>query len=334
MSVNVFRCRCCGFFIVLLLFIFCRYADGPGLRLSARRHSRPAVSLCRFMNESGLCTVSAAGPGIQATAGPAQSTCSPCHSLYNAWQALLIDGNRGQFYKPKQVKSMAASIIAVLLLLSGTVDTNPGPLTLRMGCININSSVHKGALIQDLINEHNIDALAVCETKIVHDDPDAIKLDAVPDGYSIIHLSRHKATRRTRGGGLCFIYRNDIIVVKNQRFVQYGSFECQLLTMTAARSSSTTSFTIANIYRPPSSSEAEFFDDLSGLFDRFGDVIDADRFVACGDFNCGGTDSSSSSTDLLTVLDSHDLQQFVQSPTRNTLNTSNLFDVMTFRFLQ
>ena len=119
--------------------------------------------------------------------------------------------------------------------------------------------------------------------------------------------------------------------MKNQRFVQYGSFECQLLTMTAARSSSTTSFTIANIYRPPSSSEAEFFDDLSGLFDRFGDVIDADRFVACGDFNCGGTDSSSSSTDLLTVLDSHGLHQYVQSPTRSTLNTSNLLDVVVGR---
>ena len=34
------------------------------------------------------------------------------------------------------------------------------------------------------------------------------------------------------------------------------------------------------LYRPPSSSAAEFYDDLSDMLDKLGDVIDTDRFVA------------------------------------------------------
>ena len=84
---------------------------------------------------------------------------------------------------------------------------------------------------------------------------------------------------------------------------------------------------VAIIYRPPSSSAAtiaEFHDELSEMFDRLIDVIDTDRFVACGDFNCGGDSPTSISTDLQTLFNTHGLQQFVQSPTRRTVKVSNL----------
>ena len=63
------------------------------------------------------------------------------------------------------------------------------------------------------------------------------------------------------------------------------AFECQLLVINAARDSSTNGYTLAIIYRPPSSSAAEFYDDLSDMLDKLGDVIDTDRFVACGDLS-------------------------------------------------
>ena len=62
--------------------------------------------------------------------------------------------------------------------------------------------------------------------------------------------------------------------------------------------------TIAVIYRPPpkkskqptktpsssSTSIVSFIDELSDLLVKVGDVIDADRLVMCGDFNCPGVD--------------------------------------------
>ena len=82
-----------------------------------------------------------------------------------------------------------------MLLMSGNVEPNPGPFSINMGCVNFNSIVNKGALVQNLTDNHSLDALAVCETKIVNDDPDAIQLDAAPDGYNILHLPRPTATR-------------------------------------------------------------------------------------------------------------------------------------------
>ena len=84
---------------------------------------------------------------------------------------------------------------------------------------------------------------------------------------------------------------------------------------------------VAIIYRPPSSCLPTFYTELSDLFDNVANDIDADRFVACGDVNCPGADSSSVSVDLSTLLDAHGLRQFVASATRRTPTVCNLLDV-------
>ena len=71
-----------------------------------------------------------------------------------------------------------------------------------------------------------------------------------------------------------------------------------------------------------------FLDDLSTMFDTLDDVINSDRLVVCGDFNCGGNNSISVSIDLQTVFDTHGLRQSVQSPTRRTNDVSNLLDLV------
>ena len=67
------------------------------------------------------------------------------------------------------------------------------------------------------------------------------------------------------------------------------------------------------------------------MFDKLGDVIDTDRFIACGDFSCSGDSPTSISADLLTVFNTHGLQKFVQSSTRCTANVSNLLDLVVGR---
>jgi endonuclease/exonuclease/phosphatase family metal-dependent hydrolase len=89
--------------------------------------------------------------------------------------------------------------------------------------------------------------------------------------------------------------------------------------------------TIAVIYRPPSmsfDSIESFLDDLSDLLLKLGDVIEADRLVLCGDFNCPGSNSTSIRTDLSSLLDAHGLQQFVTTATRRTLNIENPLDLV------
>lgn len=220
-------------------------------------------------------------------------------------------------------------ITALLLVMSG-VETNPGP-AIQQGFVNARSIVNKGPLLQDMITSHNLDILAVCETWIVDDDPAVIKLDAVPAGYSVAHLPRMSATVRTRGGGLCIIHRDSITVKSHplQQSLIYPSFECQLSTLHVGGSKlAADDVIIAVIYRPPSTSVASFVDDLSDLLVKVGDFIAADRLIMCGDFNCPGVVSTSVCVELSSLLDVHELQQFVNSPTRRVSSAASLLDLV------
>ena len=54
--------------------------------------------------------------------------------------------------------------------------------------LNSRSTVYKAALLQELVADYSIDFLAVSESWMKPDAPDA--LDAAPDGYHILHSSR------------------------------------------------------------------------------------------------------------------------------------------------
>jgi len=116
------------------------------------------------------------------------------------------------------------------------------------------------------------------------------------------------------------------LIIKRHRLqntVNYKSFECQLLTLNTTRIDFTSAVTLANIYRPPSSSAIEFYEELWDTYDVLSDVIETDRFVACGDF---GDCLTSVFCDLQAVLDIHGLHQFVMSSTRSTTNVCNMLD--------
>ena len=156
-----------------------------------------------------------------------------------------------------------------------------------------------------------------------------MKLDAAPTDYTISHLPRPTATVRNRGGGTCIIHRKSIAV--KQQSLHYRSFECQLVSvkMSGRSAASTETFSLAVIYRPPSSSLTAFYDELSDLLTQAGTDIDADKFVLCGDVNCPSSVASQDvSSDLLSLLDTHGLRQFVSTATRRTSTSSSLLDVV------
>jgi len=79
---------------------------------------------------------------------------------------------------------------------------------LSLGVLNVRSARRKAALIHDVIDDHRLDELALTETWIPSDAPDAVKLDVCPPGYQVLH--HHRGTSDQRGGGVALVYRNTI----------------------------------------------------------------------------------------------------------------------------
>ena len=162
-------------------------------------------------------------------------------------------------YRRLRCGAPSSALTAVLLVIAG-IETNPGPAAVKMGLLNARSMVNKGSLVQDIIVSHNLDVLDVTETWITRDDPEAVKLDAVPADYVIIHLPRPTATVRSRGGGVCIIHRNTIAVKRHPLQQPFHSFECQLLSVktSGGTAANAETWSLAIIYRPPSSSLIAF----------------------------------------------------------------------------
>ena len=112
-------------------------------------------------------------------------------------------------YRPKPNRRWG-DILVSLLLLSGNVATNPGPVQhtspetkTTFGSFNVRSAVHKAALIHDMISENKLDIMALQETWIPPDAPPTIVDDIAPPGFTAYHVHRP-----TRGGGLAIIIRD------------------------------------------------------------------------------------------------------------------------------
>ena len=101
--------------------------------------------------------------------------------------------------------------------------------------------------------------------------------------------------------------------------IKVSSFELQLLKLT----SSSSSFAILNIYRPPSSSVAIFLDEFADTISTICASLN-DKLLIGGDLKCPGVDSSSIDSNLETVLNSFGLDQLVIDSTRD----NNLLDVL------
>jgi hypothetical protein len=127
---------------------------------------------------------------------------------------LMLDCRRP--YCPREYKSSATVVVAFLLLVAG-VEPNPGPSfaadvrPLQFGLFNARSAVRKAASVHDVISDNGLDVIALTESWMRSDDPDAITLDVAPPGYSVLHAFHDStACNRTRGGGVALIYRSTL----------------------------------------------------------------------------------------------------------------------------
>jgi len=226
-------------------------------------------------------------------------------------------------FRPRTRRSFPSTLIA-LLLLSGDIESNPGPQPpndyISLGSFNIRSVKSKAALLHDLILDNNIDILALQETWLPPDSHPAIKLDIAPPGFVVSHVHRPiVAGGPTRGGGLAIIHRDFYKARQIDLHFRPTTFEMQPLLIYT----STPPILIINIYQPHSPPTSAFYDELSSLLSDVA-VESTARLVLCGDVHCPGDDDQSVNSSLIDVLVSSGLQQHVHQPTRG----ANLLDIV------
>lgn len=162
-----------------------------------------------------------------------------------------------------------------------------------------------------MIRDNHLDVLAICESWIADDAPDAVKNDIAPTGYSVLHVHRPR-TSGVAHGGLAFIHRNDLHARPLKTKFSPASFELQLVGLQV----SNILIKIANVYRPPDRSKAIFLEEFEDLLMLIGPGI-GERLLVCGDFNMPGEDSATIDARLFALLEVHGYQQHVTQPTRH-----------------
>jgi len=76
----------------------------------------------------------------------------------------------------------------------------------------------------------------LCETRLRHGDPPAIKNGIAPVGFSVLHESREPTAPHPAGGVLAVIY-NSAISIRPQRLpppTSFKTFQYQLVRVTSA----------------------------------------------------------------------------------------------------
>ena len=178
---------------------------------------------------------------------------------------------------------------------------------MSFGLLNARSARHKAALIHDVIADHRLDVLALTETWIPSDAPDAVKLDVAPPGYSVVHRHRGSSADR-RGGGVAVIYR-DSVKCTPVDVGDYSQFESLAVKVVGRQSS----VVVVSVYRPPGELTSTFVDQLSDLFDQL--VLLDCRFVVVGDLNVPGPLAGQLDRRATDVFMQHGLRQHVSVPT-------------------
>ena len=205
---------------------------------------------------------------------------------------LLYITDRSQIYMPRSSYSPNALYISLLLLLGG-IESNPGPTcpsAVRFGSLNAGSAVHKGALIDDMIRDNQLDVLAVWESWIRYDAPDVIKKDIAPSDFFVLHVHQPQVAgtgRSRKGGGLAFLYNDNLSARPITTKFSPTSFELQLVGQQVTQ----ILVKVTNIYRPPSSSKSTFLDEFVDLLSTICQGSN-ERLIICGDFNLPGDESS------------------------------------------
>ena len=165
-----------------------------------------------------------------------------------------------------------------------------------VGYLNVNSIRNKFDTLKDMVSS-NIDILTVAETKIDDSFP---KEQFFMEGYS----DPLRLDRDANGGGLLVYVRSDIPSTELKSFKFDNDVECVCFEINLRGKK----WVIFSIYRPPSQSEAHFFENLGKAVDHYSEKYE--NFSLLGDFNAVETDQQ-----VHNFMNGYALKNLIKEPT-------------------
>lgn len=193
-------------------------------------------------------------------------------------------------------------IIQLALLLSGDIQSNPGPV--NFGFVNCRSIRNKGPLISDLVTDADVDIFGITETHIRVNDTTSFLKELTPHGYTLYQIPRLGKT----GGGVGFLVKTGFNV-STVASPTYGSFEHVIISVQWCNHR----LNFASIYRPPGSNITVFLDEFMS-FAGFISSLPSPTIIS-GDFNIHLDTATNNSEMFKALLESCNLAQHVDFPT-------------------
>lgn len=180
--------------------------------------------------------------------------------------------------------------------------------------LNVRSVNRKGDQLVDFITENDLDIVALTETWLSPDDAVACG-DMTPEGYT---LHQEPRAHGKCGGGVAIVCKSNLSVKRAPR-VKAKTFE----SISTLVSSGTKSAHLVVIYRPLSTSLAEFLAEFSSMLDDL--ALENANLLLAGDFNFHLDNMASPGTQrLLDILTSNNPSQHVHGPTHRGGHTLDL----------
>ena len=236
-------------------------------------------------------------------------------------------------------------VLPKLLIISGNIESNPGP---ALPPVNKNFSVcqmnarsilaesdnlnfldglppPKLCEFKTFVRDQNFDIVAITETWLDNTIPDEVLKTS---GYSTIF----RRDRNRHGGGTALMV-SDSLVVSRLHDIEPINDEIMCFDVTLPGSKPVKHLFLCLCYRPPDRDILEFLHSFE-LTIEAGQKGNFSAYVAIGDFNCRnsafwvGDTSKHEGRMLKAVIDSYNLYQLVDFPTRFQDNSSSCLDLI------
>jgi len=240
----------------------------------------------------------------------------PCHTQYsqlNSFPAFFFLSRHGRLHRHQ-----STCTLAILIFLSGDIETNPGPtIPLNLCTLNVRSlfAPDHSIFISDILAHENIDIFAFSETFQNPNTTPAqlshliVFSSLVNQDIATTHTLQMQISVAALASWLKICYAlTDVVHLPS--FTLFESFGISI-------KSRGSKLTIFNIYRPPDSSS--YSKPFSAFMTEFSTFLSSSAtiphdFLITSDFNIHVSNQSDThSAQFLSLLDSFNLKQHVSS---------------------